>query len=120
MTLTWVVAVLAAMHLADLLDYPANVAVGLWNLLRATAGQYRPNGDGYVHSWFYALDCLGNALAGGDPWETISSRSGKARANGRVWACVLCRLLAWITRKDHCGESILPNQGSRAIDADGE
>ncbi|MFM0013703.1 hypothetical protein [Paraburkholderia sediminicola] len=103
-----------------------NVAIALWNLLRATVGIYRPNGDGYVHSWWYCLDCLGNALAGGDPRETISSRAGKARRNGKEWACILCAFLGWVATliagapTDHCTESVEINEGSRAIIPDGE
>jgi hypothetical protein len=127
MTMTgWALVALYLMHLADVLDYPANLAVGFWNLLRATAGMYRPNGDGWAHSWLYALDCFGNTLAGGDPRETISSRSGKARAAGRVWGCVLCRFLGWVATliagqpTDHCAQSILPDAGAAAIDPDGD
>lgn len=100
--------------------YIANLAIALWNLLRATVGVYRPNGDGYFHSWWYSVDCLGNALAAGDPRETISSRAGKARLAGREWGCVLCAVLAAITRNDHCTLSIEVNEGSRAIIPDGE
>lgn len=103
-----------------LFAYPANVAIALWNVVRATANQYRPNGDGYIHSWWYCVDCLGNALAFGDPRETISSRAGKARDNGQVWGCVLCRFLAFVTRTDHCSLSIQQDKGGRAIIPDGE
>ncbi|MGF6781127.1 hypothetical protein [Paraburkholderia sp. GAS334] len=98
-----------------------NVAIALWNLARATAGVYRPNGDGLVHSWWYCLDCLGNALTGGDPRETISSRAGKARLEGKEWGCALCALLGWAASiiagkpTDHCTLSVQKNEGSRAI-----
>lgn len=101
--------------------YVSNLAIALWNLLRATAGVYRPNGDGWVHSWWYCLDCLGNSLAGGDPLETISSRSAKARLEGRKWGCLMCSLLGWAATiiagkpTDHCAESLQKNEGSRAV-----
>ncbi|WP_234015477.1 hypothetical protein [Burkholderia sp. BE12] len=99
--------------------YAANLALAAWDLQLAVLGLYRPNGDGYVHSCFYSLDCLGNAIAGGDPRETISSRAGKAMNNGRVWGCVLCRFLN-IFQKDHCLKSIEVNEGQRAIIPDGD
>lgn len=103
-----------------------NVCIALWNLARATAGAYRPNGHTYFVSWWYCVDCLCNALTGGDPRETISSRAGKARANGRTWGCVLCAFLGWVATliagqpTDHCGESIEANEGARAIIPDGD
>jgi hypothetical protein len=51
-----------------------------------------------------AIDRAGNAAANGDHSETISSRANRARAEGRRWACVLCRILDWI-KKDHCRDS---------------
>ena len=106
--------------------YIANVAIALWNLARATLGVYRPNGDGWVHSWFYCLDCLGNAITFGDPRETISSRSAKAKLAGRRWGCIMCAFLGWCATliagqpTDHCAQSLEPNEGSRAIIPDGE
>lgn len=99
--------------------YVANIGIASWNLLRAWAGQYRPRGHTYFVSWWYCFDCLCNALAAGDPRETISSRAGKAAANGREWACLLCRFLGWIS-KNHCQNSIVPAEGGRAIIPDGE
>jgi hypothetical protein len=117
--INWVVLALCLMHLADILDYPANAATALWNLMRATAGKYRPNGDGYFHSWWYCVDCLGNALAGGDPLETISSRAGKAMKNGRLWGCVLCRFLN-LFQTNHCVKAIEVDAGRRALIPDGD
>ena len=92
----------------------ANVAIALWNLTRATVGVYRPNGDGWFHSWWYCFDCLCNSLAGGDPRETISSRAGKAMLARRRWGCLLCSFLN-LFQQDHCLKSIEKNEGSRAI-----
>lgn len=106
--------------------YVWNLLVGAWWLLRAVAGTYRPNGDGYIHSVLYALDCFLNAVGFGDPKETISSRSAKARAAGRTWGCVLCRFLGWAATliegkpTDHCAQSLLRNAGANAIIPDGE
>jgi hypothetical protein len=107
-------------------QYLSNLKIASGNLLLATVDEYHPNGDGWFHSWWYCLDCTGNALAGGDPLETISSRAGKARVNGKEWACVLCAFLGWVASiiagkpTDHCTLSINPNAGVRAIIPDGE
>lgn len=52
-----------------------------------------------------AYDQLGNTMTGGNEDETISSRAGRLRKEGRGWACVLCKLLDWL-KKDHCEKSI--------------
>jgi hypothetical protein len=52
-----------------------------------------------------AFDQLMNAATGGSEDETISSRAGKLRLEGRGWACVLCRALDGLD-KDHCENSI--------------
>lgn len=58
-----------------------------------------------------ALDTSINALIGGDPFETISSRAGKS---DRKWACVLCKFLDWLD-KDHCKKAILSTAGADAL-----
>lgn len=52
-----------------------------------------------------AFDQLANATTGGSEDETISSRAGRIRKEGRGWACVLCRLLDWLD-EGHCEKSI--------------
>lgn len=94
--------------------YISNIAIAFWNLLRATAFVYRPNGDGWFRSWWYCFDCLCNAIAGGDPLETISSRAGKAMLAQQTWGCVLCRFLN-LFQQNHCLKAIEKNEGSRAV-----
>lgn len=109
-------------------EYICNLGIALWNLARATKGGYHPRPDmnGYVLIWWYCIDCLCNAIALGDPNESISSRAGKARADGREWACALCAVLGYFATliagkpTDHCGDSVEANEGSRAIIPDGE
>ncbi|MCK9389864.1 MAG: hypothetical protein M0Q22_15925 [Sulfuritalea sp.] len=51
------------------------------------------------------FDQLVNAATGGSEDETISSRAGRLRREGRGWACVLC----WVLDKletGHCERSI--------------
>lgn len=52
-----------------------------------------------------AFDQLVNAATGGSEDETISSRAGRLRRDGRGWACVLCAVLDALDR-DHCEKSI--------------
>ena len=104
---------------ALILQYCSNGIIALLNLAEALLGLYRPNGDGWLHSCLYCLDCWANSAFGGDPEETISSRAGKAMANGRPWGCVLCRFLD-IFQRDHCQLAIERDEGRRAIIPDGE
>ena len=94
--------------------YVSNIAIAFWNFWRALAFLYRPNGDGWLHSIAYCFDCFCNALAGGDPRETISSRAGKAMLEGREWGCVLCKFLN-LFQQNHCLKSIEKNEGARAV-----
>lgn len=73
----------------------------------------------YLLNWAIWLDEGLNVLTGGDPGETLSSRAGKAQRNGRKWACVLCRFLDFFNR-NHCQNSINPDDGKRAVLPDGE
>ena len=63
-----------------------------------------------------AIDQLANALAGGNPDETLSSRGHKARerwlASGRgakrgryLWGCILCGVLDAIW-ENHCAAAV--------------
>ncbi|RMG30244.1 MAG: hypothetical protein D6721_04350, partial [Gammaproteobacteria bacterium] len=59
------------------------------------------------------IDQLANAVIGGDPDETISSRIGKRR--GR---CKLCAALCWLLDKidpRHCARSIEADEGRREL-----
>lgn len=72
-----------------------------------------------IGAWLWniliGIDQLMNALAFGDPDETLSSRMGKAiRAN----RCVLCHAICWLIGKfdpDHCEKSIEPDEGKNGI-----
>jgi hypothetical protein len=54
-------------------------------------------------AWTIALgfDRVGNALTGGVDAEYLSARANRVQKEGRVWACVLCRLLDRI-EPGHC------------------
>lgn len=64
----------------------------------------------YIVNVLLALDQLLNAVLGGYPDETISSRAGKARLEQKRWACVLCKFLD-IFDKDHCLDAIEADEG---------
>lgn len=67
----------------------------------------------YAVNWLRWLDEGLNVLTFGDANETLSSRAGKAQRVGVRWACVLCRVLDWIS-KGHCERAINPDDGSLA------
>ncbi|WP_454731500.1 MULTISPECIES: hypothetical protein [Cupriavidus] len=71
----------------------------------------------YLLNLLIAIDQGANTLLGGDPDETISSRAGKGQAEGKRWACVLCRFLDWFER-GHCTKSIERNEGADAVVTD--
>lgn len=73
----------------------------------------------YFLNWLILLDEAGNTLTGGSPNETISERAAKARAAGRRWGCVLCRLLGWIN-PGHCDRALTSTIGDDAVIADGK
>jgi hypothetical protein len=99
-----------------LTQYGINVCTATVHLIGAPLTLYKPRPtESYGLNVAIALDEFGNALSGGDPGETISSRAGKARLQGQKWACVLCKALAWVTQSNHCGESIEANEGSKAV-----
>lgn len=51
------------------------------------------------------FDQLANAATGGSEDETISSRAGRLKREGKGWACVLCKVLDALDR-GHCDRSI--------------
>ena len=60
---------------------------------------------GYFRKQLIAIDQLLNAATGGYPDETISSRLGRADAEGDGFADAACDILGAI-EKDHCKKSI--------------
>jgi hypothetical protein len=99
-----------------LTEYGVNVGVATLHFAGSFVRLYRPRPtESYGLNIAISLDEFGNAITGGDPGETISSRAGKARAQGQKWACVLCKVLAWITATNHCAESVEANEGSKAV-----
>lgn len=67
----------------------------------------------YGWNLLIAIDQLGNTLLGGDPDETISSRTAK-RVGEQRWAYWLCRALHWFD-KDHCAKSVESDEGAREV-----
>jgi len=60
------------------------------------------------------IDKLLNAIALGDPDETISSRVGKRRDGAeRFWAWVVDKLFFW--QKNHTKKSVQPDEGGDSV-----
>ena len=55
----------------------------------------------WVWNVLVSVDQFVNTLTGGDPDETLSGRSRRAKEHGRWWGRVMCRLLNWID-PGHC------------------
>lgn len=68
----------------------------------------------YIWNMLIALDQMGNALTGGDPDETISSRSAKGMMNGSRMGRLMCRFLD-IFDKGHCPKAIEPDEGKNEL-----
>lgn len=99
-----------------LAQYGVNVGVATLHFAGTFVRLYRPRpAESYGINVAIGLDEFGNALTGGDPDETISSRAAKARNEKRAWGCVLCKLLAWITATDHCTLSLDAKAGKNAV-----
>lgn len=74
----------------------------------------------YLFNLFVAVDTLGNAILGGDPGETISSRLGKGTLADKPVHTILATLVDLIfemlfSQKDHCVKSIQHDEGKGAI-----
>lgn len=71
----------------------------------------------YWKSVFIALDQLLNALCGGWPDETISSRAWRWHVSGvRSWPCRVIDAVAWVFRDyDHCRESFESERQGRQL-----
>lgn len=67
----------------------------------------------YFWNILIAIDQLANAILGGDPDETISSRAGKKQETQK-WAKLLCYLLNKIDT-DHCSKSIEEDEGKDTV-----
>lgn len=68
----------------------------------------------YLLNVLIGVDQLANAIAGGDPDETISSRVGKRLREskaGVLWA----RIVIACTSKKHCVDSIEDDEGKDAL-----
>ena len=64
----------------------------------------------WIFNILVGIDQLGNAISGGDPDETISSRSAKAEFQGKWWGKAMCRFLNVID-PGHCPKSIEEDEG---------
>jgi len=76
----------------------------------------------YVKNNALALDQGLNALIGGSPRQTISSRLGRAELAGKGWAAAFCRVLSWVFRENgHCRNAIIEDDLiGELLDLDGD
>lgn len=93
------------------------VFVAIINLEMVLVGVHkvRPS-KGYGYNLAVSADEFLNALIGGFPGETVSSRAARARNNGKNWGCFLCK---WLDKlhTDHCTKSLAMFE-SLGIDTD--
>jgi len=74
----------------------------------------------YAYNLALAADLALNSLLGGDPHESVSARTARARAAGSRSAAAFCAVLTWIgsavfrANRDHCTWAL----GPQAPDAD--
>lgn len=69
----------------------------------------------YFFNVLIAIDQFLNAILGGDPDETLSSRMGKAIREGRCKLCYpICRVLH-LFDKNHCKKEIEEDEGEREV-----
>jgi len=106
--------------MAKVILYIKNVSIAFARLVKSPLGlyTYHPD-DSYTKNILVVLDCFGNALSGGDPDETISSRCAKAQVaelKENKWGggCRMCSFLA-VFQKDHCTIALERNVGHRAV-----
>lgn len=68
----------------------------------------------YILNLLVAIDQLGNAICGGDPDETISSRLAKLNRRGNKVGVVGCKILDKF-EKGHCERVIERDEGKDQI-----
>lgn len=59
----------------------------------------------YIWRVLVGFDRFLNGLRGGNPAYTISQDAARARKDGKLWGCILCKILDWFD-KDHCTKSM--------------
>lgn len=64
----------------------------------------------YIWNLLISIDQFFNAVFGGDPDETISSRMGKRARKGDKLGIMVCRVLNFFD-KGHCEKSIESDEG---------
>jgi len=67
----------------------------------------------YIKNVLIGIDQLVNAMTGGDPDETISSRMGKQKGDCK-FCFYACKLLSLIDKR-HCIKSIEIDEGKDAL-----
>jgi len=107
--------------------YKSNILKALKQMLKAHTWPLTGESMSRPVAFLARIDLLMNALLGGDPDESISSRAGKivdeldeinctlcSTMIGSAVALLLCKLLN-LFDKDHCEKSIRQEEGDDAI-----
>lgn len=97
--------------LLSLMFFPLFIFVNALSPLFLIVAIFIPRYGGNV---FVAYDQLGNALFGGDPDETISSRVGKAARRGNKLAIFFSWYLS-IVDPNHCEKAIEEDEGKDGL-----
>jgi len=64
----------------------------------------------YIENVFLALDEFLNCLLfAGNPQQTISVHAALAARQGKLWGCLLCRILSALVQPNHCADSLTEN-----------
>lgn len=95
----------------SVLFLPFFILLNMLSPLSLVAAIFKPKYGGNV---FIAYDQLGNAVMGGDPDETISSRVGKAARKGNLFA----KFFSWYLSTpdpNHCEKAIESDEGSDGL-----
>ena len=72
--------------------------------------------EGYIHRSLVGLDQFANVLTGGDPDETISSRSARAAEGNKLWGKAMCTFLN-VFQKNH-GPKAQAGDTERALEVE--
>lgn len=86
-------------------------------LQKCDCGEIENEGIQYVYNFGIMLSQSLSVFLGGDPDESVSSRTGKAAAAGKWWFKNVQEpvINAMFADKNHCKDAIEPDEGCKEI-----
>jgi hypothetical protein len=69
----------------------------------------------YLWNILITLDRLVNVILLGEPEDTVSHRTAKAKSIEKKWGCIFCKVLDFIDR-DHCHKVIAQHKSKWVAD----